>query len=69
MGIVKWLKEKYEKQKPSYKCPICGSTNLASFSVITNFVQVVRDQKAPDYVDTYKCGDCGYITDKIEELL
>lgn len=69
MGIVSWFKAICYKQKFVCKCPKCKSTNITSFSVISNFVQVVRDSKTPNYVESYKCNDCGYTTQNIEELL
>ncbi len=69
MGIVSWFKAICYKQKFVYKCPKCKSTNITSFSVISNFVQVVRDSKTPNYVESYKCNDCGYTTQNIEDLL
>lgn len=65
--IIKFFK-KEPKTVFKYVCPQCGHDNLGYFSTLSNFVQVVRDAAAPEYVQTIKCPKCGFTVDSVEKL-
>ena len=73
MGIVAWFKNLWENKEASedeveFYCPRCGSNQIGYFSVISNYVQVIRGLEQPKYVETQKCSKCGYATDDINNL-
>jgi predicted nucleic-acid-binding Zn-ribbon protein len=70
MGLVAWFKNLWdnEEEEPTeYCCPKCGSEQIEYFSVISNYVQVIRGED-PKYINTAKCNNCGYSTNNIEDL-
>ena len=68
MGIVAWVKNLWDNEEVTFCCPKCGCKNIEYFSVIANFVQVVRDTESPKYKELCKCTHCGFTTTNKKEL-
>ena len=73
MGLVAWFKSLWENEggdldEGEYICPRCNSTQIGYFSVISNYVQVIRGIESPNYIETAKCNKCGYVTDNLKDL-
>ena len=70
MKIVDWLKGLWDNDEEEIEhcCPRCGSKDIGYFSVISNFVQVIRDIEKPKYLETIKCTKCGFTGTK-EDLV
>jgi predicted RNA-binding Zn-ribbon protein involved in translation (DUF1610 family) len=68
MGLVDWFKHLWEDVEEEYYCPKCGSTQFGTFSIMSNFAQVISGQEDPKYIQTYKCCECGFKTTDWNDL-
>ena len=66
MGIVAWLKNLWKGEEVEYVCPQKKKKNIGYSSIISNYVQVIRDGKSPEYIQIAKCCNCGF-TSKSED--
>lgn len=70
MGLFSWFREKFldlEPEETVYKCPKCGSTDVGFFTVLVNFVQVMREVEQPKYIKYIECNQCKYKSHEDED--
>lgn len=69
MGLVGWLLKKFNKEpeETEFKCPKCGSTDVGFYTVLSNFVQVMREQESPKYTKYIECNHCKYTSHEDED--